>query len=324
MSVSTAPAPTRSALSLPPDVRWHRPLLAIAAAMAVLTVVAVVGLLLDPREVTGAPVWAKPLKFAISTLVYTVTLAWLIGQFAAGSRLARLGRVAGTVIAIGLAVEIVVITGFAIAGESSHFNVTTAFHAVAWGVMAITITLIWAMTLVLAVLLFRAPLGDAARSLSIRAGAVLALAGMALAFLMTGPQGDQISNYTGIVGAHTVGAADGGPGLPILGWSTVAGDLRIPHFVGMHALQVLPLVALALEALARRVPLLADATLRLRLVGIATGAYAAAVGLVTWQALIGQPITAPAGAIPVVAAIVAAAALVAVVASVLSARRARV
>lgn len=73
-------------------------------------------------------------------------------------------------------------------------------------------------------------------TLAVRAGAVIALAGMGLAYLMTGPTAAQLADFRGIAGAHTVGLADGGPGLPVLGWSTVGGDLRIPHFIGMHAL----------------------------------------------------------------------------------------
>lgn len=96
-----------------------------------------------------------------------------------------------------------------------------------------------------------------------------------------------------MAGAHAVGVADGGSSLPILGWSTEGGDLRIPHFIGMHGLQALPLLALALELPARHIGRLRAGEVRGQLMAIGALAYSALVLIVTWQALRGQSIVAP-------------------------------
>jgi len=301
---------------------WHRPLLALAVAMAALAVFAAIAALVDQRQVTGAEVWLKPLKFALSVGIYSVTLAWLIGQFREGARMRRAARLAGTVAVIGLVIEMVIIVGFAAVGDTSHFNVSTGFHAALWSTMAVSIVVVWVMTFVVSIALFRNPLGDRARTLAIRAGAVLALVGMGLAFLMTGPTAAQLDDYQGIVGAHTVGVADGGPGLPLLGWSTVAGDLRIPHFVGMHALQVLPLVVILLELAGRRLPILRDDLVRLRLVRIAVAAFAATLAVLTLQAISGQSVVHPGGLVLVCGVAVAVVSIAAVLGVLASAARA--
>lgn len=281
---------TRPVIATAGGDRPHRPLLILAGATAIGAVACIVLLVVDPRELGGQPLWAKPLKFCLSIAVYSLTLAWLIGLL---PRRQRLARTLGSIAAAGLAVEMVIIAGVAAVGETSHFNVSTPLHAALWSAMAVSIVIVWLVTLVLAALLVRVPLQDASVTLAVRAGLAIGLVGMALAFLMTGPTGSQISDYQGIVGAHAVGVSDGGPGLPLLGWSTTGGDLRIPHFVGMHALQGLPLLALALDRLSRRVPLLRDGTLRLRLVAIAAVAWAVVVAMTCWQALRGQPVVAP-------------------------------
>ncbi|WP_254069586.1 hypothetical protein [Herbiconiux sp. VKM Ac-2851] len=287
---------------------WHRPLMAVAALMVLCSVVCLVGAAVDPRQVTGAEVWLKPLKFSLSILVYSVTWAWLIAHL---PRFRRLAHVSGTVIAVALAVEQVAIVGAAAAGITSHFNVSTGFSAAVWGVMAVSITVLYLATFVTTVLLFWFRLPTRSLTVAVRAGAALALVGIGLAFLMTGPTAAQLDDWQGIAGAHTVGLADGGPGLPVLGWSTVAGDLRIPHFVGMHALQLIPLLAIGLDLLGRRVRRLADDRVRTRLVVVAVAGYAAGLGVLTVQALAGQSIVQPSGPVLVAGWAVVAAVVIA-------------
>ncbi|WP_184594922.1 hypothetical protein [Streptomyces violarus] len=261
--------------------------------MAVMAVVSAVGLLVDDRVLVGAPIWAKPFKFAVSFVAYCLSLAWMLSLLPDRR---RVGWWAGTVVALASLVEMVIITGQVVRGKRSHFNNATPFDEALFNAMAVTVVILWAGTLVVAVLLLRARIADRASAWAVRSGILLALAGAAVGFLMTQPAPGQQRGVSKVVGAHSVGVPDGGPSMPLTGWSTTGGDLRIPHFFGMHALQLLPLLVMVLSLLAPRFARLADDRVRLRLVLVASGAYAAAFALLLWQALRGQPLTGPDGA----------------------------
>jgi hypothetical protein len=299
---------------------WHRPLLWLSLGMIALAMIALVGLVIDQRSLTGMPLWTKPLKFSLSVLIYSVTLSWLLGQLPRGR---RLGWWAGTIAAVFLAVELIVIYAAAFADTTSHFNVSTPFSTAVWGTMAVSIVIVWAATILVAALLFRAELGDPARSFAIRSGLIIAVIGMGLAFLMTSPTAAQLSNFQGIAGAHTVGLSDGGPGLPILGWSTVAGDLRIPHFVGMHGMQVIPIVALLLELGSRRISVLRNSRTRRGILVVTAALCLGVIAVLTVQALSGESIVRPDAGIATVSTTLFLAAAVACAAIVARGRRAR-
>ncbi len=184
MSTTTQAAPTM----VPSRIRWHRPLLWLAAVMAALAVFALVARFVDPRVVTGLNAWDKPLKFALSTVIYAVTWSWLIGQM---GRWRRVASAAGWVITITLAVELAIITGAAAYGTTSHFNVTTPLNAAMWSVMGASISVLWVASFVAAVVLLRNPLGDRARTLAIRLGAFISIIGLGHGILKTAPTTQQ-------------------------------------------------------------------------------------------------------------------------------------
>jgi hypothetical protein len=74
----------------------------------------------------------------------------------------------------------------------------------------------------------------------------------------------------------------------------------------MHALQAIPLGLLALELLSRRVAVLRVPRVRFRLVLIGALAFAAMLGILTWQALIGEPIVRPSAPVLVTGLVTAA------------------
>lgn len=283
---------------------WHRPLVVFSASMAALAAASGIGLVVDDRVLAGAPIWFKPFKFSVSFVAYGLSLAWMLSLLDRGR---RAGWWAGTVVAVASLVEMVIITGQVVRGKRSHFNHQTPFDEALFNAMAVTVVILWLGTLLIAILLLRARIADRASAWAMRCGIVIALAGAAVGFLMTQPTAEQRRGSSAVVGAHSVGVPDGGPSMPLTGWSTTGGDLRIPHFVGMHALQLLPLLLMGLAALAAhpRFGRLADDRVRLRLVLVASAAYAAAFALTTWQALRGQPLTDPDGATLTAAGLIA-------------------
>jgi hypothetical protein len=268
--------------------RASRPLTFVGLLMLGLLAAALVGLVADQRTITGAPAWMKPAKFAVSFAIYCLTLAWVFTYLPDWP---RTRAAVGWLSAIVFLIEIAIIDLQAWRGTSSHFNTATTLDMVLFFTMGVAIFLQTFTSLAVALALWRQPFSDRALGWALRIGMTMAIVAALTGGLMTTPTAAQMEEVraTGRMprsGAHTVGAPDGGPGLPVTNWSRDHGDLRVPHFIGLHALQILPLVALMLAR-----PRWPEMT-RVRITLAAAASHAALFGLLLWQALRGQPVAA--------------------------------
>jgi hypothetical protein len=259
--------------------------------------ISVLGLIVDPAVITGAPAWMKPLKFAVSTALFCFTVAWMIGQL---KRTRRFAGWMGRALAVALTLEIVLIDLQAGRHTTSHFNFTTRLDSMIFGAMGLGIAVVLLATVALLVASCVERYEDRALGWAIRLGLVLALAGMGVGPLMTMPTPEQLAaqRVTGgrmaHIGAHTVGGPDGGAAMPVTGWSADHGDLRIAHFIGLHGMQVLLLgwwLALGLRGGGRR------GVSDLGVVIAAAFSCALAFVVTLTQALRGQPLLRPEGGI---------------------------
>ncbi|MET7335083.1 hypothetical protein [Nonomuraea sp. NPDC005650] len=281
------------------DVRlWHRPLMIMTAAMSALVVVASVGLFVDGRELMHQSVWAKPLKFGVSFVMYGATLAWLIPKL---RRARRTMRAVGTVFAVAGLIDVGFIAVQAARGTYSHFNASTdPFDRIGQQIFSTGVFGLFGASLVVAVMLLFQRVGDAALTWSLRAGLGLAVLGMALASFITGWTSsagsrtveDAYGNPVPLVGGHGVGTPDGG-GMPITNWSTTGGDLRVPHFIGLHSIQLFVLTVLALTFFAARIGWLRHERVRAQLAGVVILGCSSLFAITAWQALRGQSLIHP-------------------------------
>ncbi|WP_228538133.1 hypothetical protein [Nocardia sp. XZ_19_385] len=293
------PAPDLPRISGP----LHRPLLSMVVAMTALVACSIGGIVFDDRTLLGESVWVKPLKFGFAFALYGLTLAWLLALPHKGSRATWW---LGTTFAVTGFADVGFIAVQAARGTYSHFNnlETDTVNAIGQKVFMSGVPGLFLANLVIVLILSWQKLVDRPTTRAIHAGLALAVLGMAQAYLMgfTGTQRvlDADGKSVELVAGHTVldettrtEAARDVAGLPVIGWSTSGGDLRIPHFLGLHGIQVLLLAVIVLAWLAPRYAWLRAERTRAALIGVLAVGYTGVFALTFFQAMRAQSLVHP-------------------------------
>jgi hypothetical protein len=193
-------------------------------------VVSTVGLLIDNRTLLGVNVWLKPLKFAISGSIFTLTVGYIIRLYPY-SRLKK--NIINNTVAVTMIIDVGIIVFQGARGVRSHYNQSTLLDGLLFAAMGIFIGINVLIMVLFIIDTIRLKLATTKpMQWAILIGWVIVFAGSWVG-------GQMISQLS-----HTVGVADGGAGLPLVNWSSIAGDLRIAHFFGLHGIQIIPFFAL--------------------------------------------------------------------------------
>ncbi len=218
--------------------------------------------------------WIKPIKFSLSFSTFASTMSLLLLALQIPRWQLNLARRA---MATSIVLEI-----FSLGAQAWRSAYPQAGHPLLDGALAqLTNSMVMVNTAIVCWMLglfcanrVRTSLVDGPMVSAIRYSMVIFLAGNA------------IGGYMLARGSHTVGTKDGGPGLLFVNWSTIAGDLRIAHFIAIHAIQIVPLFAYILSQMT---PIPAVKQRRMAIAALAI-AVTVAVGGTFVQAALGHPL----------------------------------
>jgi len=236
-----------------------------------LMIVLLILLPFDTVQVGGRYRLIKPLNFSMSMAMYLATVVVLLDYLRVSM---WLKKVIGWGVSICILIGITCITMQAARGTTSHFNNSTPFDSTITSLMDIVDPLNSVFVLFLLIFALQSKYNVSRSSqLGIVFGILLFLAGSVIGGVMVAH------------GQSVVGVAPGGPGLPVVNWSTTGGDFRVSHFLGIHALQILPIAGWIIGQM-EGLPMRAKPT---AVVAVSAG-YALLMGFVFLQAMNGVPL----------------------------------
>jgi hypothetical protein len=243
------------------------------ALMAVVPVFATLAFLV-PETFHAVNPWIKPIKFSISFSTFASTISLFLLALRIPEWQLKLAR---RVIAGSVALEIFSLAAQAwrsVYAAGSHTLLDSFLAQMTNSMVMINTAIVTGMFVLLCANRVQSSLADRPMLAALRYSIVIFLVGNA------------VGGYMLARGAHTVGVADGGPGLPFVNWSTIGGDLRIAHFIAIHAIQIVPLFAYVLSQMAP-IP-----TVKQRKLAVAVLAIMVtfAVGATFVQAAMGRPL----------------------------------
>jgi hypothetical protein len=182
---------------------------------------------IDKSQIMGINSWIKPMKFFLSVGIFAWTMAWLLYYLDQQKQV----RIISKVIVVVMSLELVLISLQAARGETSHYNISSLFNGIVFQTMGIAIIINTAIVF-WTFLLFR-------KENKLPKGYKLGIQLGLFIFVLASLEGFTMISKM----AHTVGAPDGVEGYYFLNWAKQYGDLRIAHFLGLHAIQIVPLFA---------------------------------------------------------------------------------
>jgi hypothetical protein len=183
---------------------------------------------LSKVQVYNVNAWYKPFKFAFSTFLFAWAMAWYC-HYLPNFNITLFNWT----IIILLGFEIAYIALQASKGQLSHYNLSTPIYSALYSLMALAATLVTLYTAYVGLLFFKSAFPNLPNYYlwAIRFAIIL--------FVIFSFEGFAMGSKLN----HSVGALNDNSNWFIVGWSKTFGDLRVSHFIGMHALQVLPILS---------------------------------------------------------------------------------